>query len=134
VIRGAIGVHTRNRPFCRIFRKDLTQGIKIYRKTVQFVLVACFHDVPVSIEYGETVYVRPDIVTVGVKNMRAVQVYIYAVPVLRVAVSANMVSSFDHQARLAMLGHFVGEDAAEQASPDNQIVMVPQDLRSAGIQ
>jgi len=75
------------------------------------------------VEGREAVDVFPDTVTVGVEEMGAVAVDDDAVNFFGVAISADVLALLEDEAFAASVGHLAGEDRAEEAGADDEVVV-----------
>ena len=91
---------------------------------VQAILVFCQRRVREAVKRGEAVGVLPNLLVVGVEDVRAVAVDGNAADVLGVDVARNVAPLVDHKHALAFSLRHLRERRAEQPRTDDEIIIL----------
>ena len=105
--------------FCLLRSGDsphAAEGVHVERHVVHLALVVCNRAVCVAVEFHETVHKVPDFLVAGVEDMGAVTVYVDALDIFAVDVSACMFSLLKNQAGLSGFFCVVRENSGEKAA------------------
>ena len=92
---------------------ELIEGVHVERQVVQLAPKIGDRRIHVAIEGYKPVYVIPDFLITGVKDVGAILVHVDPRDILAVNVAPRMLTLVDHQHRLAGIGRLTGKYGAE---------------------
>ena len=112
----------------RLFGRDdppqLREGVHVEGQVVKLVPIARDGRIDEVVEADKAVDIVPDMLVARMEDVRAVAVDVDAIQPLGVGVAADVRPSFDDEAPLPRLVCFVGEHAAEEPRPHDEIVVL----------
>ena len=115
--------------FCGSFlRRDdpphFVEGVHVEGQTVEFAPVVCHRGVGKAVEHRKAVHIVPDLFAAGVKDVRAVDVYLDAFDRLRIDVAADVRTFVDHEDAFSGCLRLVREYRTVEAGADDQIIIL----------
>jgi hypothetical protein len=99
------------------------QGHQVDWERVQAIPVLHFRSQREIIELGELIHKLPDPIIGCMEDVRAVLVNVDSITTLAVTVSADVLTLVYQENLLALATSFMGEDATEETSTNNEIVV-----------
>lgn len=107
---------------------QLGEGVHVEGQVVKLVPVACDGRIDEVVEADKAVDIVPSALVARMEDVCAVAVDVDALQPLGAGVAADVRPSFDDEALLPRLICFVGEHAAEQPRPHDEIVVLRHSL------
>ncbi|CAM2149016.1 hypothetical protein PT2222_200147 [Paraburkholderia tropica] len=131
VVRHELGREALARRFRRTRAEHLVQRQQIDRKAVQRVAMRNLDAIDVMIEVRELTHVIPDLLGIGVKDVRAINVLmaIGGFFVSREDIAANVLALLDHLARMALPTQLIRANRSIQAGANDKNIHLTRCFR-----